>query len=61
MRKAGKYYKAWRALKALKIVSDPVTVPLPKVILATMILARFAVFSFQQTVVMPATVARLQF
>lgn len=61
MRKAGKYYEAWRALKALKIVSDPVTVPLPKVILATTVLTRFAVFSFQQTVVMPATVARLQF
>lgn len=61
MRKAGKYYEAWRALKALKIVSDPVTVPLPKVIFATMVLTRFAVLSFQQTVVMPATVARLQF
>lgn len=48
MRKVGKYYKAWRALKPLKIVLDPVTIPLPKVILAAMVLVGFIVFSFTQ-------------
>ena len=45
-RKVSEYYEAWRILKTPKIVLYPITIPLRNVILCTMVLVRFTIFSF---------------